>query len=607
MANEEHLSILQQGIEVWNKWREENSQITNPDLSNADLQGRELEWANLSGVDLSGANLSEAKLVWANFNEANLTDANLSKADLTKTTFNDANLTGTDLSSSQLNRANLDGANLENANLSDANLEAAKIDLANITNANMQGVSLSESDENETVEDDRIVEFSKEEPETVAKESTEDTPKKRSNLKWVIAASVLILAAAIYFVWGSLHHDVLIVVSKSANPYVYFDEELLSPSGEEGDDYHYFLKDQYRGGHKLKVFATQLKDLTTADFVRYKLYEKTINVDNIGEVQKHQVKFDTLYSITHIADGKIPNINPEGTKVVYVKAKPAGTKGQFSKDLYIYDVKKKEETRIALKDKTIYGAHWEWDRPYLRNNDDHIFLSAYSYKSRNSYIYIIDAKSGIIKRIPINLRKNYLKYLPLKEPQGVLVENKIYGLSGKHKKSFNFEAPFKDEVFYAGNNGFMFLRDKKSEGSRSFRLECTYINLEKMQAKVLFEVPKNRPPFLSASMDAERVAVSDYSGITVQFFSTIKLWSDNEFAPLTNEFVDGERDYSDGTKLHKTEACADGLVQNIVFEYENKVYLIHIPTESNIEDLVKANMKENVLSYAGGRVLKDEG
>jgi hypothetical protein len=36
MANEEHLKILKQGVEQWNKWYLENA-IT-PDLSGADLK-----------------------------------------------------------------------------------------------------------------------------------------------------------------------------------------------------------------------------------------------------------------------------------------------------------------------------------------------------------------------------------------------------------------------------------------------------------------------------------------------------------------------------------------------------------------------------------------
>ena len=55
MANPEHVEILKQGVEVWNRWREKNPKVK-PDLSGADLHER-----NLSGVNLSEANLSDAR------------------------------------------------------------------------------------------------------------------------------------------------------------------------------------------------------------------------------------------------------------------------------------------------------------------------------------------------------------------------------------------------------------------------------------------------------------------------------------------------------------------------------------------------------------------
>src|SRR5437870_1545853 len=48
MANDEHLKILKQGVEVWNHWRSENPTIR-PDLHRAKLIRADLRSANFSG------------------------------------------------------------------------------------------------------------------------------------------------------------------------------------------------------------------------------------------------------------------------------------------------------------------------------------------------------------------------------------------------------------------------------------------------------------------------------------------------------------------------------------------------------------------------------
>ncbi len=64
MANEEHLAILKQGVEVGNKWRIENA-VRHLDFNGANFRGAELgqadiNRANLIGADLTGANLSQS-------------------------------------------------------------------------------------------------------------------------------------------------------------------------------------------------------------------------------------------------------------------------------------------------------------------------------------------------------------------------------------------------------------------------------------------------------------------------------------------------------------------------------------------------------------------
>ncbi len=41
MADEEQLSILKQGVEAWNRWREENPKVR-PELRQADLKQADL-------------------------------------------------------------------------------------------------------------------------------------------------------------------------------------------------------------------------------------------------------------------------------------------------------------------------------------------------------------------------------------------------------------------------------------------------------------------------------------------------------------------------------------------------------------------------------------
>ena len=114
MANEEHPKILQQGVEVWNRWREQNPFIY-PDLREADLREEDLRLAQLSGAalvqadlyraDLSGAYLSGAYLIETNLYGTELSEADLCGADLRGAELSVANLRGTDLCGADLSGA----------------------------------------------------------------------------------------------------------------------------------------------------------------------------------------------------------------------------------------------------------------------------------------------------------------------------------------------------------------------------------------------------------------------------------------------------------------------------------------------------------------------
>lgn len=175
MANEEHLKILKQGVEVWNKWRVENPNAK-IDLEEANLEYAQLSMANFSKANLKKAKLFEAILVDANLKEADLSGANLTQtyiatADFSKTKltgaallnayifdakFREADLRGAtlagagfwggvDLRGAKLRGASLYGAILIGADLREADLGEADLQYANLSEANLSKANLSEA------------------------------------------------------------------------------------------------------------------------------------------------------------------------------------------------------------------------------------------------------------------------------------------------------------------------------------------------------------------------------------------------------------------------------------------------------------------------------
>jgi uncharacterized protein YjbI with pentapeptide repeats len=145
MANQKQLKILKQGVDIWNKWREENYSV-NVDLNEADLIKADLFRANLSG-----ANLRKADLMMANLSGANLTDADLDGANLTDADLSTSNLSGANLREVDLNGADLSGADLRDAylfggNLLGTNLEGANLREVDLIGANLRDADLSEAD-----------------------------------------------------------------------------------------------------------------------------------------------------------------------------------------------------------------------------------------------------------------------------------------------------------------------------------------------------------------------------------------------------------------------------------------------------------------------------
>jgi uncharacterized protein YjbI with pentapeptide repeats len=145
MANEEHLKILQQGVEVWNQWRKDNPEIE-PDLYRADLLKAHLCQANLSGTNLCEANLFRANLREANLSRVNLYKAHLIQANLSKTNLCEANLFRVNLREVDLRGADLREADLTYALLRGADLRGTHFSGADIIQTDLSEVNLAEQD-----------------------------------------------------------------------------------------------------------------------------------------------------------------------------------------------------------------------------------------------------------------------------------------------------------------------------------------------------------------------------------------------------------------------------------------------------------------------------
>lgn len=145
MANAKHLEILLQGVEVWNRWREQNStfeiDLKGAFLNGTDLRDANLSDANLSEVDLRDANLKRTNLLGAELSWALLHGANLSDAKLIQVNLSDANLSG-----ANLERAELIGVQLVDADLSYANLNKAKLLFSDLIRTNLEGATFIGAD-----------------------------------------------------------------------------------------------------------------------------------------------------------------------------------------------------------------------------------------------------------------------------------------------------------------------------------------------------------------------------------------------------------------------------------------------------------------------------
>jgi len=116
MAFIDHTEILVQGVEIWNKWRDENPSII-PQLSNVDFGDLIGVHKDLNKVNLSGAYIASSSFFSMNFENSNFEGAILQGSNCYSTSFKNSNFKSADLTLVNFTLASLDSADFKAAYL----------------------------------------------------------------------------------------------------------------------------------------------------------------------------------------------------------------------------------------------------------------------------------------------------------------------------------------------------------------------------------------------------------------------------------------------------------------------------------------------------------
>lgn len=419
--------------------------------------------------------------------------------------------------------------------------------------------------------------------------SSETKKKKGVGGSFINIMLIMLFLFGAYWGWTHLYKDVLIMVPSDTRAYLYFNGEEITPSDYQDTHTSYRLERKLIGSHELVILPTQLEDIKTHEFVRYQRYQKTIEVPFAADSVLHEVIFDTLYSVRKILEGRYPTINSAGDKVIYSTAEP---QTGLNKKLLIYNLSDNSEMEIKLDDPWLYLPGWEWDRAYLLDDNESIYLSAFNFKKDQAIPFHISANNGATRKIALDVKKKWLKYVPLQENKGIALENKLYSIDGEPLKNFTSNRPFKEALYSAGNSGLLYFTEATGRSKGMFSLECQFVSAETSQSKPLFSLIQHRIPFLSAGQNGERVVMTEYSGVSIEFLSTIRIWEGGEWADLTQKMIDGDRRDGENYFFHKTEAVCDGDARKIVYEYDRNIYLIEIPEGITVQDIKAAEVNK---------------
>jgi uncharacterized protein YjbI with pentapeptide repeats len=144
MANPEHLKILKQGVEAWNKWREENPEVR-PDLSGRSVvfEGEKFGHANFCNTNFKGAILRDSRFYRAELHGAVLDEAVLERASFYKAKLNNSSFKQAKMWNARFLMARLEVADMTGAKLNGADLRDSIFYKVNFNGADLSGVNFS--------------------------------------------------------------------------------------------------------------------------------------------------------------------------------------------------------------------------------------------------------------------------------------------------------------------------------------------------------------------------------------------------------------------------------------------------------------------------------
>lgn|GEM_PF-325461 len=402
---------------------------------------------------------------------------------------------------------------------------------------------------------------------------------------WVGLAAAAVLFSAMFFGWNRLHTDVMFIAPKTANAFIKLDGKVVDLDRQEDDTSYYLASSQFVGNTDLEAWSTQLSEMGQEEFTRYKALKKQIDIERSADGPfTYQLDFEPLYSVRKVAKGKFPAIANSGNSIAYIRATSENTRSN-RQDLYLFDLNTGEERKVEPRNRG--GLNWDGERPFLLGDGSGIYIGAFQYRSDRTLPYRIDTESGRMTALNLPAEEKWLSFLPLEGGDKIAFQNTLYDSDGNEIKQFSPDEPYLNKLYPAGNNGLLFFEKTKNKKNR-ISFNCMYTQPGKAQPQKLFSVSANIPPFVSASNGAERVVVSSYSGLNREFLTTLQLWENGESVDLTPRFIDGSREFADGSDYHKTEAVIDAAGKRIVYEYESNIYLLEIADGVTFEDLQAA-------------------